>query len=844
MKKRRKKGQLGGGGLSSSTGTSKRASASSGRTPSEGLQKRNRSSLSRPSSGGRSADDWGSANVVNHDVDVSAAFHITITSAGAQPQAQWGSPPGSTASGRQSASLPSPPRNVRLHGRPLSLLSALLSIASGKTYGNVKRRVVIVDDVDLDQLVGVGLRARIGTGYSQLRTFHPHLQPLADLFSILRETPRDPCVQLLLATALFVASLSLGPDPEAQRLRDELAPTIENLQHNVLAHQPSSFHAIQALELLGLHAPLSPALPLQLTDPTALGAARGVIGVALNIANSLNFDAMVNGPLERWPNPDFWLWLGLHAGEAQMAFEDERPRKPQKLGEARALTWALTSPENDQQWVSAASIDDPAELLGKLVVSDRLARLEELHDSYNRLRGILDNVTTTVNFGAQQAIQEEVDFYNSRLAEVDRRHDNILGMLSLPSSLEAGWKAYRVIRRHWEVMKVYLVAFQTLIALHYLPGSIHALSGLPTHFPAAQAIHYAFSRANNPHDILLAFASTTMAADDIRRLSQFRGAQAERLINAFVEFAPSLVASMGGADLVPLHDIMAMVVESSKTLMEQHASRLTYYRSVMALPSSIPVPPWVASLSQASQILRGLSNLRMDHEDNLGSGECVANGCSNLLGSMVRIVLEWSNMVERDGGLGIPVLPQLAALRIQPPTQPPGFRLGLPETQSPPTIPGSEAAVPTEMPMRSASTGFQSYMPSSDRWMAVERSMSLPPQTATSLSTPVLAPEYIPHMTPVGEYAPPFTDMFSFTYTGLPGTSQQQQLPHSHHPPPSSPFDPRGQMAVQHHLHGQLAPQLGAPQQPQQPHRPTPTPGAAGPSPQFMPQPHGYDESA
>jgi hypothetical protein len=713
-------------------------------------------------------------------------------------------------------------------------VGALLSIASGNTYGNVKRRVVIVDDVDLDQLVDARLRTRLSPGYAQLRTFHPHLQPLADLFSILRETPGDLCVQLLLATAVFVASLSLGPDPEAQRLRDELAPTIQNLQHNVLAHQPSSFHAIQALELLALHAPLSPALPLQLTDPTALGPARGVIGVALNIANSLNFNAMVNGPLERWPNPDFWLWLGLRAGEAQMAFEDERPRKPALLGEARALTWALTSPENDQQWVSAASMDDPAELLGKLAVSDRLARLEELHDSYGRLRGILDTATTTVNFAGQQAIQEEIDFYNARLAEIDRRHDNILGMVGLPPALQGGWKAYRTIRRRWEVMKVYLVAFQTLVALHYLPGSIHAVSGLPTHFTQAQAIHYAFSRANNPHDILLAFTSTSSAADDMRNLSKVRGVQAERLISAFIECAPSLVPSMGGADLVPLHDVMAMVVESAKGLMEQHASSLTYHRSVMTLPPNVPIPPWTASLSQVSQILRGLSNLRIDNDDVPASGESVANGCSNLLGSMVRIVQEWSVMVERDGGMGIPVLPALATLGPQPPPPPP-MQFGLPETQSPTAMAGDLSGVQHasgDTPMRSSSTGavgFQSYMPSSDRWMADERSMSLPPQSATSLSTPVLsAPEYIPQM-PVGEYNPAFTDMFGFTYTGLPATPQH---PDPHHQ--SSPFDPRGQM-VHPHLHGQLAPQLGAPPPPQ-PHTPTPAPQGQAPPPPFMPQ--------
>lgn len=374
-------------------------------------------------------DDWGSVNVVNHDVDVSAAFQITIPLR--LPQQQWDSPHGSVTSGLHSAPASTTPRNVRLHGHPLSLVGALLSIASSKTNDNMKRRVVSVHDVDLEQVVDPSLQARLAPGYAQLRTYHPHLQPLSDLLSILRRSPDDDsCVQLLLASAVFVASQSLGSDPEAQRLREVLAPTIQALQHSVLAHQPRSFHAIQALELLALHAPFSPVLPFQLADPASLGPARGLVGCALNIASNLNLNAMVNGPLEKWPNPDFWLWLGLRAAEAQMALEDERPRKPNHLGEARALTWALTSPENDQQWLSAASIDDHAELLGKLAVSDRLARLEEMHDTFFRLRGIMDTVTNVANYGCQQAVAEEIEYYHSRLVEVDGRHDKIIGMLT------------------------------------------------------------------------------------------------------------------------------------------------------------------------------------------------------------------------------------------------------------------------------------------------------------------------------------------------------------------------------------------------------------------------------
>lgn len=380
--------------------------------------------MSRPSSGRSIDDDWVPVNIINHDVDVSEAFQIAIPTR--QTQRQWGSPEAGRTSGRQSAAGNRPTRNIRLHGRPLSLTSTLLAIASSNTYSGTKRRRLIIDDVDLEQAVDLNLRTRLAPGYAQLRTYHPHLQPLPDLFSILREGPNDQCVRLLLASSLYVASQSLGVDPEAQRLREALAPAIQNLQHNVLAHQPSSFHAIQAFELLAMHAPFSPVLPFQIADPTSLGPARGVVGVALSIANTLNFNALVNGPLERWPNPDFWLWLGLRAAEAQMAFEEERPRKPPLLGEARALTWALTLPENDQQWLSAASIDNPAELLGKLAISDRLARLDELHDTYSRIRGVLETVTNVANFAATQAITEELEFYDSRLLEIDGRHDKVI----------------------------------------------------------------------------------------------------------------------------------------------------------------------------------------------------------------------------------------------------------------------------------------------------------------------------------------------------------------------------------------------------------------------------------
>lgn len=455
-------------------------------------------------------------------------------------------------------------------------------------------------------------------------------------------------------------------------------------------------------------------------------------------------------------------------------------------------------------------------------------------------------------------------------------------MLALPNALESGWKAYRAIRRRWESMKVYLVAFQTLVALHYLPGSTLAVINPPAHYNAGQAIHAAYRRANDPHDVLLAYASTTTATDDLHRLSNSRGVQAEQILHTLLELAPTLVPSQRGADLVPLDEMIAMVVESASVLMEQHALSLTYYRSIMALPSTVPTPNWASTLSQVSQILNGLSTLRVDDDDDTpGGGENVANGCSNLLASMVRIVHEWSAMVERDGGASIPAIPALAG------SSAPVFPFGLPETSSPVAMGSELLPMPDPVPIRSNSTsaidtmvsaqgqmsaggsagGFQPYMPSSDRWMATdERSMSLPPQSAsTTLSTPVLtsAPEYLqqaPSSVSQGAQGEPFnhmlTEMFGYSSYGVmggqPPTPQQQQQQ-------SGSFDPRGPLpptpvgvhppTLLHHGHLQHAPPHAGQQH--QTHAPP-----HGPPPQTQPpqtssvhgatfqlMPHGYDES-
>lgn len=397
-----------------STGTTSPKTISPGIGPVRHQRQRTRSI----SLGSRSSGDHRNVNPIDHSVDISYAFPLPFASSSSNWQGRTGSasPPAETKSA---------PRTIRTHGRPLTLLGSMLNVASRKPLASIPRRIMIADDLDLESLIEPAMRTRLAGGFSQLRTLHPHLQRLNDLFSLNRECPNDISIQLLLASSVYVALQSLPNDMDARVLRDDLAPSVVNLQNLVLAQQPTSFHAIQGLELLSLHAPFAPVLPFQLADPRTVAPARGLVGVAKNISEQLNFNALVNSRVERWPNPDYWLWLGLRISEAQAALEDERPRKPALLGESR-LSSAMLNPENEALWTSPFSTEDPAELLGKLTVCDRLARLDELHDCIGRLRSVLENSATIVNFNGAAAVVEELQYYAHRMSEVDQRHDDVL----------------------------------------------------------------------------------------------------------------------------------------------------------------------------------------------------------------------------------------------------------------------------------------------------------------------------------------------------------------------------------------------------------------------------------
>lgn len=509
-------------------------------------------------------------------------------------------------------------RRVRLQGRPHFVTSSLLKLANGVRRPSHEVDLTIPPGQRVSHLVGAEMRRRLACAFDQVRTLHPHLQRLDDLFSMTEEREFDAALELLLATTLYVTIQSLPNTAETNSLREELVPHILKHEHFVLAKQTPCFYAIQALEVLTFHAPFSPALPYTPTDLRLLGPSRGLLGAALNISASVNFDNLVNSSrLERRDNPDFWLWLGIRATEAQMALEDVAPRKPALLAEARAGCDPLMLPENEQVWNSAGGIDDPSELLGKLTLCDRLARLDELHNTITRVRQILEIVTEIPNFPAAAAIENEIRSYRKLRAAIAQRHDRVIRTIYPTAELAATWTTYQALRTTWEEMKALEVAVQTLVALHFLPASAIALPNLPE-MTTAKGLHYATTRANNVDDLLLAYSTNSVAAEHIRAFTEQRGVLAERQLRAYTGAT---------TQIVPLHDTASLLVESAKCLLEQHAVRLSFWR--LGNTASLVPPAWVATMHRVSGMLHAQSG-----------NECVVRACSTLLASMAQLVTD------------------------------------------------------------------------------------------------------------------------------------------------------------------------------------------------------------
>lgn len=390
MKKRRR----GSPSAPGEAGTSKSASA---KRPSTGSRSVSSSSTNGAhGSGNGSARGGRPVNVVSNTVDVAPVF------------------------GDRSNST------LRLHGRPLTLVAELLSGAGKKLYDGIYRRIILSSDIRFAEIVSPAARRKLAPRIDLLRTYHPHLQDVDHLFDLLARHPDDISMQFLLSVAVFLGAQSLPEDAEMRRIRDQLGDVVTALLLQILAHRPESFYAIQALEIFSLYAPFAPALPFMLTDPRTLAQARGLVEASRQISEALNFQSLVlQCRFEPWGNPDFWLWAGVRVADAQAALEAARPRKPADLVSARAgidPVW-----KNDSLWAAAAVGDSPVENLGKLAVCDRLYRVDDLHNSLQRLYSILDAVVRDPSHSPVPLILHEVEAFYAKMAQQDQRHDQILG---------------------------------------------------------------------------------------------------------------------------------------------------------------------------------------------------------------------------------------------------------------------------------------------------------------------------------------------------------------------------------------------------------------------------------
>jgi len=247
------------------------------------------------------------------------------------------------------------------------------------------------------------------------------------------------------------------------------------------------------------------------------------------------------------------------------------------------------------------------------------------------------------------AIVYEFEQYAGRMEAGNARHDRILGEL-IPSALTvegisqtqgAGWIAYRMIRQHFESCKIYLSGLRCFMAVHYLPGSNLAYPNLPDVAPA-DALSYALSRACDPVDIMRVSMDSSPASFALNQWGQLRGEVAERVL---VDFAVQM-EKVTDTLVVPLHQVAAITLESAKVLMEMQAGTVIAFRARNAL-NALRTPTWLPKMRHVSQVMRGFG-LRAVEE--YGEGESIANGCSNLIGSMVRTADDWSKILERERG--------------------------------------------------------------------------------------------------------------------------------------------------------------------------------------------------
>jgi hypothetical protein len=219
--------------------------------------------------------------------------------------------------------------------------------------------------------------------------------------------------------------------PDIIALRHSLTPFILSLRDTTLLQLPADLHALHALEILALHAPLG-ILPLQATNPRTLHPARGQVLASNAIAHYCAFPNLIRSMSHlsisnRFDMTDVYLNLNLCANEASLNLENEATIKPTNLAEARDGAEGLTSGNSFALWTMGAERQHPAEMVGRLAACDRVLRVAEVHDAVARLRGAIEAAANEPTFDVVGTVTEELKFFAQRMESLDQRHDGIMG---------------------------------------------------------------------------------------------------------------------------------------------------------------------------------------------------------------------------------------------------------------------------------------------------------------------------------------------------------------------------------------------------------------------------------
>ncbi|WWD20195.1 hypothetical protein CI109_104671 [Kwoniella shandongensis] len=690
-------------------------------------------------------------------------------------------------------------RSLKLHTRPAELTCAMLRVAYSKSDKRRKRGVADDDEVDLNELLDDQLVARLQPGFAQLQVYHPHLEPIPVMLDMYNSSP-EPTLSLLIAMVVYISTIALPADATTQNIRKVLTPFITGRRNDLLLQLPNTFFALASLELLATHSPFG-VLPLQMTNLHTLAVAKGYVPTASLISTRLSFvhmiEKLVTGPRigYAFKCSDTWLWLSLIATEAAATLEDNDPIKPLHLAQARQLadTFCDMSVHGDL-WQDSIGREDASVLVGRLAVSDKLARLEELLDALARVRESLETSSRDPMYDPVRGITMEFEAYTRKIDELGRRHDFIMRLLRDQSrGVESGWLAYRAIRLRYEISKLHGCGILRLMAVHFLPGSPYAFPGLPPFLTPEQSAAYAVSRAYNPPDITRLITDnsrTGKSAEAMRTVWDYglrRGGNLQENLAACAELGRSLVADLNGhvyASIVPLHDVICIAVEAAKVLMEMEAGTIQVLRSTDQTYKAFREKPWLEVMGQMTESMQAIGMLAP--EDELG-GESITNGCSNLIGSMVRTAREWTEWLEKEQ----------AAYNLAPATS-----LDVPGTSPPPRQPFANGNAPAayETHRQPGVTTHQQYMDTSDRWMASNETMQMsgqngppPPPTLSHVHDAQYQQhpqqQHLVHG-PVGSSYPPgasldqlLSEIFCYSYP-----AQGHLAAQHHHPPTHTPM--------------------------------------------------------